>query len=107
MHTRNCRNFKGEIEFYLKNGQNVYDSKIDSVFQSLKFKTWLCRANIKNKGISRCASPVHVVFMLPLLYCSSRPSILSAENSGNSGRDVERTPITGSNRIPVTGGEHL
>jgi len=80
MHTRNCRNFKGEIEFYLKKGQNVYDSKIDSVFQSLKFKT---------------------------SYCNSRPSILSAENSGNNGRDVERTPITGSNRIPVTGGEHL
>ncbi len=47
MHTRNCQNFKGEIEFYLKNGQNVYDSKIDSAFKSLKFKTWLCRANSK------------------------------------------------------------
>jgi hypothetical protein len=67
MHTRNCRNFKGEIEFYLKNGQNVYDSKIDSVFQSLKFKTWLCRANIKKQEGYHAAHLLFILFMLPLL----------------------------------------
>lgn len=30
-------------------GQNVFHSKIDSVFQSLKVKTWLCRPNIKKQ----------------------------------------------------------
>jgi hypothetical protein len=67
MHTRNCQNFKGEIEFYLKNGQNVYDSKIDSVFQSLKFKTWLCRANIKKQEGYHAAHLLFILFMLPLL----------------------------------------
>jgi hypothetical protein len=105
MHTRNYQNFKGEIEVYLKNGQNVYDSKIDSVFQSLKFKTGSAGQTLKSKkGITLRVSCSHC-FCCP--YCNSRPSILSAENSGNSGRDVERTPITGSNRMPVTGGEHL
>jgi hypothetical protein len=67
MHTRNCQNFKGEIEFYLKNGQNVFDSKIDSVFQSLKFKTWLCRANIKKQEGYHAAHLLFILFMLPLL----------------------------------------
>ena len=67
MHTRNCRNFKGEIEFYLKNGQNVFDSKIDSVFQSLKVKTWLCRANIKKQEGYHSAHLLFILFMLPLL----------------------------------------
>ena len=67
MLTRNCRNFKGEIEHYLKNGRNVFDSKIDGVFQSLKFKTWLCRANIKKQEGYHAAHVLFILFMLPLL----------------------------------------
>ncbi|RZB30151.1 MAG: hypothetical protein SRB1_02431 [Desulfobacteraceae bacterium Eth-SRB1] len=50
MTTTNCEKFKGEIQNYLVNGQNNFDSKIDSLFSSLKFKTWLCRTNIIKKG---------------------------------------------------------
>ena len=41
-----CKKFKGEIEKYLRNGQNNFDVKIDRAFSSLKFKTWLCKSNI-------------------------------------------------------------
>ena len=67
MFTRNCRNFKGEIEYYLNNGQNVFDSKIDGVFQTLKVKTWLCRANIKKQEGYHAAHLLFILFMLPLL----------------------------------------
>ena len=46
-----CEKFKGEIENYLSNGQNNFESKIDSAFSSLKFKTWLCKTNIIKKDI--------------------------------------------------------
>ncbi len=45
----NRTKFKGEIENYLRNGQNNFDSKINSAFLSLKFKTLLCRTNIIKK----------------------------------------------------------
>ena len=45
----NCQKFKGEIENYLRNSQNNLESKIDQAFLALKYKTWLCRANIIKK----------------------------------------------------------
>lgn len=49
MSTTNVKKFKGEIENYLNNHQNIFESKIDGVFRSLKFKTWLSR----NRRVSR------------------------------------------------------
>ena len=46
MSITNCIKFKGEIEHYLRNDQNNIDSKIDSAFASLKFKTCLCKTNM-------------------------------------------------------------
>ncbi len=45
----NHTKFKGEIENYLRNGQDCFDSKIDRTFYSLKIKTWLSRTNIIKK----------------------------------------------------------
>ena len=53
MSITNCIKFKGEIEHYLRNDQNNIDSKIDSAFASLKFKTCLCKTNIIKKGSIR------------------------------------------------------
>lgn len=64
MFSKNQKIFKGEIENYLINGQNFFDTKIDRVFQSLKLKTFLCRANIiKNDGYHAS----HLLFMLVML----------------------------------------
>jgi len=40
---------KGEIENYLRKGQNHIDYRIDRAFSSIKIKTWLCKANIIKK----------------------------------------------------------
>lgn len=64
MLNKNQKKFKGEIEKYLKNDQNFFDSKIDRTFQSLKVKTLLCRANIKKKDGDH---PAHLLFMLIIL----------------------------------------
>ena len=45
MNTTNCKKFKGEIENYLSNGLQNFESKIDGAFSALNFKTWLCKAN--------------------------------------------------------------
>ncbi len=64
MNTTNCKKFKGEVENYLRNGQNNIESKIDSAFSSLKFKTWLCKTNIIKKD-GYYAS--HILFILMIL----------------------------------------
>ncbi len=66
MFSRNCQKFKGEIDVYLKNGRNVFDSKIDSAFQSLKIKSWLCYANIKKQEGYHAGQLLFILFMLPL-----------------------------------------
>jgi hypothetical protein len=64
MSTINRKKFKGEIENYLNNGLHNFESKIDGVFSTLKFKTWLCKANIvKNDGYHAC----HLLFILVIL----------------------------------------
>jgi len=46
MFSTKCKKFKGEIENYLRNRQNQFESKIDRLFVSLRLKTWLRRTNI-------------------------------------------------------------
>ena len=67
MFSRNQKIFKGEIENYLKNGHNFFDSKIDRAFQTLKIKTCLCRANINKKDGYHASHLLFMLIMLPLL----------------------------------------
>jgi DDE superfamily endonuclease len=67
MITTKCKKFKGEIENYLRNGQNNFDVKIDRAFCSLKFKTWLCKSNIIKKDGYAASHILLILFVLPLL----------------------------------------
>jgi hypothetical protein len=67
MITTKCKKFKGEIENYLRNGQNNFDVKIDHAFCSLKFKTWLCKSNIVKKDGYPTSHILLILFVLPLL----------------------------------------
>ena len=62
-----CQKFKGEIENYLRNGQNKFDSKIDRVFSCLKFKTWLSRTEIRKKDGYPTSHLLFILFLLPVL----------------------------------------
>ena len=49
-----CKKFKGEIENYLRNRQNQFESKIDRLLVSLRLKAWLRHNNIiKKDGYDR------------------------------------------------------
>lgn len=67
MITTKRQKFKGEIENYLQNGQNNFDVKIDRVFCSLKFKTWLCKSNIVKRDGYPSSHILLILFVLPLL----------------------------------------
>lgn len=67
----NHTKFKGEIENYLRNGLNCFDSKIDRTFFSLKVKTWLSRSNIIKKEGYHASHLLFVLFMLPLFKINS------------------------------------
>lgn len=67
MLSTNCKKFKGEIENYLRNSQNQFESKIDRLFVSLRVKTWLQRTNIVKKDGYPAAHLLFVLFILPLL----------------------------------------
>ena len=67
MITTKCKKFKGEIENYLRNGQNNFDVKIDRAFCSLKFKTWLCKSNIIKRDGYPASHLLLILFILPLL----------------------------------------
>lgn len=49
MHTTNYKEFKGEIENYVNNGNNIFESRIDHAFVMLKIRTNLSRTKIKKK----------------------------------------------------------
>ena len=68
MITTKCKKFKGEIENYLRNGQNNFDVKIDRTFCSLKFKTWLCKSNIIKRDGYPASHVLLILFILPLLH---------------------------------------
>ena len=67
MFSTKCKKFKGEIENYLRNRQNQFESKIDRLFVSLRLKTCLRRTNIINKDGYPSSHLFFVMFMLPLL----------------------------------------
>jgi hypothetical protein len=67
MFTKNHKKFKGEIENYLRNHQNNFDSKIGSAFSSLKIKISLCKSNIIKKDGWHASHLLFVLIMLPLL----------------------------------------
>jgi hypothetical protein len=71
MITTKCKKFKGEIEKYLRIGQNNFDIKIDRALCSLKFKTWLCKTNIIKREGYPAAHILLVLFVLPLLRLKS------------------------------------
>ena len=68
MNTTKCKKFKGEIENYLRNGQNNFDVKIERAFCSLKFKTWLCKSNIIKRDGYPASHVLLILFVLPLLH---------------------------------------
>jgi len=71
MSNTTCKKFKGEIENYLRNGQNNLESKIDRAFSSLNFKTWLCQTNIIKKDGYHASHLLFILMILPLLKVKS------------------------------------
>lgn len=71
MITTKCKKFKGEIENYLRIGQNNFDVKIDSALSSLKLKTWLCKNNIIKRDGYPASHILLILFVLPLLRLNS------------------------------------
>ena len=67
MVTTKCKDFKGEIENYMVNGQNNFDSKVNKVFSCLNLKTCLCRANIIRREGCHACHLLFVFIVLPLL----------------------------------------
>jgi cell division protein FtsL len=65
--TTNAVKFKGEIENYLRKGQNHLDCRIHQVFTSLKIKTWLCKAGIIKKDGYHACHLLLVLTILPML----------------------------------------
>lgn len=67
MSTTNVKKFKGEIENYLNNHQNIFESKIDGVFRSLKFRTWLSRSRIIKKDGYGAPHILFILLMMPII----------------------------------------
>ncbi len=67
MNTSNARRFKGEIERYLNQGHNRFESRINDAFTLLNIKTWLCRAGIIKKDGFHAAHLLFVLIILPML----------------------------------------
>jgi len=63
----NRKKFKGEIENYLINRHNNFDSKVSTVFSALNLKTWLCRTNIIKQDGYHASHILFVLIVLPLL----------------------------------------
>jgi len=67
MHTRNCRKFKGQIEAYLDQEKNLFDSRIDRAFSMLNLKSHLSRTKIQKKDGYHAAHLLFILALLPLL----------------------------------------
>lgn len=67
MHTTNHKKFKGEVEGYLANAANIFESKIDRAFRVLNFKTQLNRVKIRKKAGYHAAHLLFILTLLPLL----------------------------------------
>ena len=62
-----CKKFKGEIENYLINRHNNFDSKINTVFSVLNFKTCLSRTNIRKQDGYHASDVLFILLILPML----------------------------------------
>ena len=72
MYTTKCKRFKGEIENYLSNEKNIFESRLDRVFRMLNIKSKLNQTNIrKNDGYHAS----HLLFILSLLPLLKIPTI--------------------------------
>ncbi len=67
MSSHKLNKFKGEIENYLRNDQNNFDSKIDDIFASLRVRTMLRQTDIIKKQGFHAAHLFFILLMLPLL----------------------------------------
>lgn len=71
MNTAIVRSFKGEIESYLKQEHNRFESRINDAFKLLNIKTWLNRAGIVKHDGYHASHLLFVLVILPLLKVSS------------------------------------
>jgi hypothetical protein len=67
MHTTNYQKFKGEIENYVRNGENIFESRIDRAFSLLNIRTHLSRTKIKKDDGYPAAHLLFILTILPLL----------------------------------------
>ncbi len=67
MYTTNYKKFKGEIENYVNNSNNIFESRIDHAFSMLKIRTNLSRTKIKKKDGYHAAHLLFILTLLPLL----------------------------------------
>ena len=67
MNTKNRKKFKGEIEQYLANEKNIFESRLDRAFCLLNFKTQLNQSKIRKKGGYHAAHILFILTLLPLL----------------------------------------
>ena len=72
MYSTKCKRFKGEIETYLSNEKNIFESRMDRAFRMLNVKTQMNQANIRKKDGYHAA---HLLFILSLLPLLKIPSI--------------------------------
>ncbi len=82
--------FKGEVENYLRNEQNNFDSKIDSLFAALKIKTLLCRTGIVKMQGFHATHLLFILLMLPLLKLNTIHSFCKKQwdHQSSGGKDA-------------------
>ena len=67
MYSIKCKRFKGEIETYLSNEKNIFESRMDRVFRTLNVKTQMNQVNIRKRDGYHAAHLLFVLSLLPLL----------------------------------------
>ena len=71
MHTRNYSKFKGEIEGYLTQEKNVFESRIHRAFSLLNLGTHLSRTKIIKKDGYHASHLLFILVLFPLLKINS------------------------------------
>ncbi len=86
----NYKRFRGEIENYLRGNQGYFESRIDTVFSSLKFGTWLSRTNIRKQEGYHASHVLFILILLPLLRIKTVHSFCTRqwEHWSNSKKDT-------------------
>ena len=67
MNTAKLKRFKGEIENYLNQNHNAFESRIDKLFKELCIKTCLYRSRIYKKDGFHTSHVLFVLVILPIL----------------------------------------